>query len=180
MPGCIFDTSCLINACAAAPLETWLPRLGVGFLVPVAVQRELLYLRGEDAQGKPKREPIELQRYVDLGILGVAEPSSAKEFEFYVGYARELDDGEAMALALARSRALRLSSDDRKAIRLAREAGVAVYDTPDILKSWWDKGAATPEDLSRALENIRRHALYMPPKDHPLRNWWIEHSVGGA
>jgi hypothetical protein len=134
----VLDACCLINLSAADALDTWLGDIGLNWMLPEAVVDEALFLRcassGFSDHSKPEsaesaREPILLEQHIQNGLLTVIRPETEEEVVAYVTFAHELDDGEAMALAIAQTRGWQLATDDRKAIRLAGEAGVPVLTT---------------------------------------------------
>jgi len=45
-------------------------------------------------------------------------------------------------------------TDDRKALRLAAELGVAVLTTPDIMKRWVDRMNPTEAETRAALQDV--------------------------
>jgi predicted nucleic acid-binding protein len=95
--------------------------------------------------------------------------------ELYVDLAARLDDGEAMALAIAKARRWWLSTDDCKARRLAGDLGVKVLTTPEILKRWADAAHPAPVEIGDMLQNIERRARFAPADNDPLHGWWRRH-----
>jgi hypothetical protein len=96
------------------------------------------------------------------------------ELAAYVAFAAELDDGEAMALAIARCRGWQLATDERKAIRLAGEVGVPVLTTPAVLKRWVDVLGPSGTEVGAALSAIRDRARFLLSGRDPLCDWWME------
>jgi predicted nucleic acid-binding protein len=88
-----------------------------------------------------------------------------------------LDDGEAMALAIARTRGWQLATDDRKAIRLAGEAAVPVLTTPGVMKRWADQLGPSTAEVSSALIAVRERARFSPSGRDPLCEWWTERMI---
>ncbi|MBM4036372.1 MAG: hypothetical protein FJ291_31945 [Planctomycetes bacterium] len=168
----IIDTCCLINLVAAGHMGDWLPLLGWRWHVPSAVTGEALFLRGTDAAGKPVKEPVDLRPLTADGTLGVCEADSGQEKALYVLLAAELDDGEAVALALAKCRNWLLATDDKKCRRLAAELGAAVLTTPELMKRWADAASPGPAELAAALRRIEGRARFMPTHDSPMHDWW--------
>jgi hypothetical protein len=78
-----------------------------------------------------------------------------------------------MALAIARCRGWQLATDDRKAIRLAGEAGVPVLTTPAAVKMWVDRLGPSASEVGTALSAIRDRARFLPG-GRPLCDWWME------
>lgn len=169
----IIDACCVINLAAADAFETWLPRLGLQWMVPQAVVDEALFLRVLDEHGDPGRELIDLGRFIACGLLDVVVPESDDELAAYVAYAIDLDDGEAMALCLAKSRGWTLATDDRRALVLAESASVPVLGTPDILKRWVDSETPDPPLIAETLFRIKQRARYLPGPRSPLFDWWM-------
>ena len=107
----ILDASTLINLAASGCVQELIRALGDRVLVCRYVkERECLYVRTADGTGT---EPLEIQRWVDDGIIEQCELGVDEEEDF-VNYAAQIDDGEAMCLAIARSRQLVIVTDDRK------------------------------------------------------------------
>src|SRR5207253_9741345 len=83
----------------------------------------------------------------------------------YVEYARQLDDGEAMSLALVRSHGFVLATDDRKARRvLAATANNArLISTAGILRQWAERQQVSRERLRDTLRSVTTRAKFIPP-----------------
>ncbi len=176
------DACCLIKLAAADALDPWFGDLGLAWKLPEAVLNEALFLRvAPDAvasgpgweHGDNAREPILLGQYIDSGLLTVVRPETDAELAGYVALARELDDGEAMALAVAQTRGWQVATDDRKAIRLAPEAGISVRSTPAIVNRWVDRSTPSPAEIRSALVAIRDRARFLPSPRDPLCDWWM-------
>jgi len=179
----VVDACCLINLAAANALNTWLGDLGLRWMLPEAVLGEALFLRcprddaaerGDSPQTDTVREPILLQPQITHRLLTVVRPASDAELAVYVAFARELDDGEAMALAIAQARGWLIATDDHKAIRLAGEAGVPVLTTPAVMRRWADELGPSDAEISAALLAIRERARFLPGGRDPLSEWWIK------
>jgi hypothetical protein len=174
----VLDACCLINLAAASALDTWLGDLGLRWMLPQAVRSEALSMRsvGTEAVAPDalRRQPLLLDQAIDSGLLTVVQPDNDAELTAYVDLAAELDDGEAMALAIARCRGWQLATDDRKAIRLAGEFGVPVLTTPTVLKRWADQLSPPPAEIRAVLIAIRDRARFLPGGRDPLCDWWME------
>jgi len=169
----VVDSSCLINLCAAGDLATILPPIGLRFVVPPAVKDEVHHLRrrsGVDAV----LEAIDLRGAIDAGLIGVCDLESERETELYVEFAAALDDAEAMCIAIAAARHWMLAADDRRALRIAVENGVAMITTPELMRRWAENSSASAESVRTALENIEAAARYVPPRDSPEIRWWTK------
>jgi hypothetical protein len=179
----VLDACCLINLAAADALDNWLGELGLRWMLPEAVLAEALCLRrgaehaaDDDPSSTPNPacEPILLDPHIAQGLLTVVRPETDTELAAYVAFASELDDGEAMALAVARCRGWQLATDDRKAIRLAAEAGVAVLTTPAVVKRWVEEQSPSAAAIGAAMIAIRDRARFLPGGRDPLCDWWME------
>jgi len=178
----VLDACCLINLAAASALDPWLGDLGLRWMLPRAVRAEALSLRGTDAEvAAPdalRRRPLLLDQAIDSCLLTVVQPENDAELTAYVDLVAELDDGEAMTLAIALRRGWQLATDDRKAIRLAGESGVPVLTTPMVLKRWADQLSPSSDELRAALIAIRDRARFLPSGRDPLCDWWMERMRG--
>jgi predicted nucleic acid-binding protein len=160
------DTCTLINVLASGVAEILLQQLSAERLISEAVSRESLFLRSALVGQPPQR--IDLNPFIHAGYLKVCQAETVDEEELYVHLASELDDGEAMSVAISVSRGHALATDDRKATRLAKQLGLLyIYSTPDIIASC--SGINLPEVLGA----IEFRARFVPALDHPLRDWWV-------
>jgi predicted nucleic acid-binding protein len=174
MSDSIIDACCLINFYAVERREHWLTQLGLRWHIPRSVCSEALYLRDTDADGNRINQPIELQPLIDGNVLHLCHADEPREKQLYIELVTTLDDGEAMALALAACRGWILATDDRKARILAEELDVTVLTTPDVMKLWVDKTAPAQEHITNALRAIRDRAKFLPPHSSPLYSWWMQ------
>ncbi len=159
------DTSSLINVLASGFAELLLEQLAPERWVAENVSRESLFLRSALANTPPER--IDLDPLFRSGHLRLCQAETAEEEELYVQLAAELDDGEAVSLAIAVRRGYALVTDDRKAIRLAQEFGVLdIFGTPEVVH------ACAGIDHRKVLEAIEVRARFSPAANHPLRSWW--------
>ena len=180
MDDVIVDACCMINLYAAGELRRRLSLLGGRWYVPTVVMVEALYVHIEQTDGTIEKSPIELQPYVDDGTLLSCTVESAEELELYVDLATWIGDGEAMALALAiaKSRGWKLSTDDRKASRIADRLSVSVLTTPELIKRWADSATASCDELRDTLRLIEDRAKFLPATSHPLYSWWRDSADG--
>jgi len=89
-----------------------------------------------------------------------------------VRYAQVVDDGEAETIAVAELRKLQMISDDAGALRLASQIDMKVTTTLELIQAW--SLGESPEVIRSALASLRRRANYAPPRNHPLRRWFLE------
>lgn len=135
-------------------------------MVSDAVLRESLYLRALDPTSPPER--VDLSQLIESGLLRVCSTETSAEESLYVELASELDDGEALSLALSLSRGFGLATDDRKATRIAKERGIVeIFGTPEILQ------ACPGIEVSEAIRLIEYRARFSPASGASLRDWWL-------
>src|ERR1019366_1772259 len=139
-------------------------------MVCPAVSEESLYLRPFEAEGRP--EPVDLQKLIAAGILTPCQMEEGTEVDLYVAYAEDLDDGEAMSLAVAQSRHLALVTDERKALRLARENApeLSLITTTEIIHTWAE--GKEPSEVIAVVHSILTRARFRPADSDPLAPWW--------
>jgi hypothetical protein len=137
------------------------------------VKNESIYLRARDLNAPP--EAVKLDGYLESNHLTVFELSSDEEKELYVDYATQLDDGEAMSLALVYSRGFRLASDDSKARRLFAEEiedAKRLLSTAQILKEWSEKAGMNAANLKQLLTDVSRRGRFFPNSGDTHFDWW--------
>ncbi len=172
----ILDTCVLINVLASGETAAILGSLGVDCYVCAAVSGESIHLRSETIPGH--REPIVLAPLFASGALHLCDLEGQTEEELYVGYAADLDDGEAMSLAISQSRGYRLATDERKTRKLVQEIGlgVALLTTTKILRIWAERKKPAPAALATTLQRISSRARFVPSPDDPNYAWWLANS----
>jgi predicted nucleic acid-binding protein len=146
---------------------------GYQFGICSVVKNESIYLRATDLNAPP--EEVKLDAYLESNRLTVFELSRDEERELYVDYAAELDDAEAMSLALAHSRGFSMASDDRKARRLfTEEIGdlKRLLSTSRILKEWSEKAGLNPVELKQVLTEVSRRGRLFPNSGDTNFEWW--------
>ena len=169
----LLDACVLINLCATDRLEEISRCVPGGFSVAAAAREEALFLRDPGDIVHPLK-PLVLDPFFDQGVLHLL-PMEADEETLFVNIAAELDEGEAMSMAIAIERNLDLAADDRKAIRLFTKFGGdpnRLWTTLSVVRMWADAAALSVEELGRAARAIRDRARYLPAPNHPLYSWW--------
>jgi predicted nucleic acid-binding protein len=137
------------------------------------VKNESIYLRATDLNAPP--EEVKLEAFLESNRLTVFELSSDEEKELYVDYATQLDDGEAMSLALVYSRGFSMASDDRKARRLfTEEIGdlKRLLSTSQVLKEWSEEVGMNTADVKQILTDVSRRGRFFPNSADPYFEWW--------
>lgn len=146
---------------------------GYQFGICSVVKNESIYLRATDLNAPP--EEVKLDAYLESKHLTALELSSDEEKELYVDYATQLDDGEAMSLALVYSRGFSMASDDRKARRLfTEEIGdlKRLLSTSQILKEWSEKARMNTAEVKQVLTDVSRRGRFFPNSGDAHFDWW--------
>ena len=172
-PVAILDACVLINLLATGRAQDIMSESRYQFGICSVVKNESIYLRATDSSAPP--EEVKLDPYVESNRLTVHELSGDSEKELYVDYAAELDDGEAMSLALVYSRRFSMASDDRKARRLFLEEIPdlnRLLSTSQILKEWSEKVGLDPATLKQMLIEVSRKGRFFPNSGDPHFVWW--------
>jgi predicted nucleic acid-binding protein len=164
----IMDASSIINIAASGHAKEIMAIVSEQvFVCSYVREKECLYLRSVDADSV---ETIQLAEWQQAGILQDCELTALEEEQFLV-YASQVDDGEAMSLAIARARGFTLITDDRKAQRLATADGIALLTSPQILHAW--AAGQHPPIVSEVLRAVESRARYRPSEGDPLNPWWL-------
>jgi len=140
----------------------------------VVVEKESFYLRPDDPQ-EELFDSIKLDPLISSGILTICDVEGTHEATLYVDYAGQLDDGEAMSLAIAESRGYSLATDDRKARRIFLEAvgdSKKLISTSDLVRNWAETQSISAARVKAVLNGIRSRANFFPPRKDPNNTWW--------
>lgn len=175
MPSAVIDACCLIDLFASGHVEAILRAGGFDWHVPIAVQDEFRFVRQRDPADPTKLISVaaDLSPLIATGIFTVCKPENESELELFTRRAVQFrSDGEAMCLALAESREWLIVTDDRKAIRVAKEAGLTVLSCPQLVKTWSDRAHPDRATLVQALQDIELFAQFVPNPAMPESQWW--------
>jgi predicted nucleic acid-binding protein len=170
----VLDTSVILNLVATGHAEAILQNLQAHCLVSTAAAQEVIYIRADDPA--QLAQPVSIDPWIDSKLVAIVSPEGPQEEELYVQFASELDDGEAMSLAICHVRGCILATDDRKARRLARSltpTAVTVLSTAEILYFWATQTAIDAESLRETIQAVERRARFLPPEGDPFRPWWL-------
>lgn len=176
-PSAAIDACCLIDLLASGEMEAILGTSGFAWQLPSAVQGEVRYHRQHDPAkpGKIVMVPADLTQLIALALLTVCDPATQKELDRYTHYAALFrSDGESMCLALAEQRGWVVATDDRRAIRVAQQAGLSVVSCPQLVKAWADATTPNPSTLARILQDIQVLAQFKPNPSMPEYQWWVD------
>ena len=169
----LVDTCTLINLEASGESELLLAALSPTCLLCEAVSRESIFLRAEQRDQPPQK--IDLASFFHRGLLSPCQAQSPEEEALYVALAAELDDGEALSLAISSARGFGLATDDRKARRIAADLGsVPLFSTAEIVHAVESLGA---ERIAEMIRRIEFRGRFMPHPSMPLSDWWTAHRL---
>lgn len=169
----IVDACCLINLFASGK-ERSIFRACAELWVPTQVQNEALRIRriDEDDPEKLVSQDIDVGAAIAKGYIHSCSFEGQDEWNAFVGFAMQLDDGEASCLAIALSRGWTVATDDRKARRIAYENGISLISTPELIQRWVDATAASEATVAEVLKRIEHFAKFQPRRSDPLYGWW--------
>jgi predicted nucleic acid-binding protein len=173
----ILDACCVLNFCASGQFLAILKSLPAEIVVTTVVQeRELNTL--QSLKEEENDAVLEFETAITQGLLKVVDFESEEEEESFVNYAAILDDGEAATFAIAVNRKWAVATDDKRAILFIKKenTNIQILSTSEIIKHWSAIEKPDSSILSHVLNAIRIKGHYVPPKDDPLRNWWINAS----
>jgi len=171
----ILDACCIINLYASRHFGNILEAIPSSVAVATYIREEALKIYGgPDEYVMQKEEQIDLQPFIDRGLLLPVSPETEAENVTYVNFATSLDDGEAITGAIAVHRNWAIGSDDRRAISFfAKEAPhLQRISTLELLKHWVDTTGLPADVVCNVLRNVRIRAKYVPHSRHPLYYWW--------
>lgn len=179
----ILDACCIINLYASGEMGNILKCISKSVAVAAYVRNEeaLKIYSGFEGDITQKYEQIDLQRFIDWGLLIVVSPETEAENTTFVNFALSLDDGEAITGAIAFHRNWSIGSDDRKATSffMLNTPHLQVITTPELIKYWVDTANPPFDVVCQALNQIRTRARYEPNLRHKLYLWWQKYKVSG-
>jgi hypothetical protein len=177
MPDAAIDACCLIDLLVSGNAEAILRASALTWHLPSAVKEEVQYIRQHDpAQpGQIVKVPVDLSSLTASGVLSACDPVNQQELDRFTHYATMFrSDGEAMCLAIAEQRGWFVATDDRKAIRVAQQAGMTVVSCPALVRAWADANGPDQSTLHRVLQDIEALAQLKPNLTMPLYQWWVD------
>jgi hypothetical protein len=173
----LIDACCLIDLLVSGQGEAILRASASAWQLPAAVGAEVRYLRQYDPTqpGSYLAVSADLSPHLASGLLVPCQPDDPGEQTRFVHYAaRFRSDGEAMCLALAECRGWPLATDDRKAIRVATQAGLSVISSPQLVRAWADVARPDSATLIQVLSDIQTLAHFRPNASMPESGWWFK------
>jgi hypothetical protein len=169
----------LLDACVALnllasgiDLSDLAAAANVRLLMTSVVVSEMLWLDPLDPADPRERFDSDALTARGVVLVELDEVESAR----FVDLARDIDDGEASTIAVAVHRALRVATDDRKALRLATSQSppIEVVRTTELVRRWAEVSGADAERVTQVVRSIQTRSSYFPPRDDPQLNWWTE------
>ena len=173
----ILDCCSLLNLYAGWGNLAALRQLDHTWHICEAVLNESEYTREFDQDQKPIAVPLDMRTLIDGRQIISVRPETEAEFNDYVDFAQDIDDGEAQALSIAKHRHFILLTDDNKATRIARrpDVDVTTITTVHVLKEWAERAAIEREALRHIVRRIQVLAHFTPRRDSPDFAWWESH-----
>lgn len=175
-PQIILDACCAINLYQSGKMGEILRSLHASITITTHVyEEEVLGIQDTFEEGVIQMdEKIDLQPFIDCGLLALTSLESEVEEIAFVNFAATLDDGEAITGAIALARNWAIATDDRKAINFLMRTvpAVPIVSTLELLQHWVETTCPSREIVQTALRNIRTRARYEPGQNHPLYIWW--------
>ncbi len=175
MPAIILDACGTLNLYASGRFLAILTSFPRDWYLPVAVEREAQTIRQPDPADPENllTVPIDLVPAIDGGLLKRCDCEGEAEIALYVQLAAQIDDGESMGFAIAQCRGWSVLTDDKKARRIARELGVPVLSTTEVMKQWAEAARPSAKELAQILQAIERFANDRPRPGAVEYEWWV-------
>ena len=171
----LLDACAVVNLWACRRMAEIVPVVDGRVAVAEVVRQEARYvLAGGAGPEALEREPIDLAALITAGALDVIMPGNDDELMTFIDLTRQLDDGEAMTLAIALHRSGVVMTDDRKAIRVANEIGVPMLTSLELVKRWSELASIARIELRGTLGDLRERGRIEPSRQHSLRMWWMD------
>jgi hypothetical protein len=173
--GWVWDASGFISLLATRRVREILSALGASsYIVKEVRAQEILFIRPfPDDEPSDYRIEEDIRDLMDAGLLTEIELDEI-EIERFIGFAAEIDDGEARSMAAAVERGLHLITDDRPAVKLGKSLPrpLTILMTPEWVKRWSDISNPDPSVVTEVIKRIQISARYRPRSSHPLKAWW--------
>ena len=169
----ILDTCALLNLIATGVIQEILSVIAQNSIICVLVQNESRHLRKEDDISE--KENVDLEPLINSKVIQLCDFETPDEQQLFVNLAVDLDDGEAMSVAIALSRNWYLATDDKPARRLFTENSHnnrLLTSTSDLIKEWAEKENIDDLAIKPILLKVERKASFRPPKSDVNLQWW--------
>jgi predicted nucleic acid-binding protein len=173
----VIDACCLIDLLVSGHVAAILRSIGHTWHLPDAVRAEIQFIRQHDPArpGSFVSTQVDFSHHLNSGLLTVCQPPDTHEQSRFVQYAAQFrSDGEAMCLAIAESRSWSIATDDRKAVRVAQQAGLTVLSCPALIEAWADTTRPNATTIFQVLTDIQTLAQFRPNSTMPASAWWFK------
>jgi hypothetical protein len=173
----ILDACCIINFYASGRMGDILASIPRSVTVAA-------YVRYHEAQavytadGGGGQEAIDLDLYVDQGLLHIVDLETTAENANYINFAAYLgDDGEAITGAIAVERNWAIGTDDGAATKFFRQRcpQLQIISSLELIKHWAETAHVGSTELGHALQLVKIRGRYQPHARHLLYPWWQAH-----
>jgi predicted nucleic acid-binding protein len=170
----LLDACCLLNLYASGRFQEIAETFLQLTIADYVVQKEALFIRKRNVNTETDdREKVELGPFISSGLIRVISINSKDENERYIDLASELDDGEAITIALALHNHYTIATDDRKALRvISNMSSITSISTLEIVKKWSDRKKIQDTEIKQILLNMLFCASYQPGEREPQYSWW--------
>ncbi len=178
----ILDASCVISLFASKKMGDILESIPKSITVAAYVRdKEALWVYdGPDDNITQAKEPIDLQPFIQRGVLTIVSLDSETEENTFIDFATVLDDGESITGAIAVHRRWAIATDDKKAIKffMRQTPSLQIITTLELVKYWIDTIQPTHDIALAAIRNMQLRAGYNPDNKHPGYSWWQSYKGG--
>lgn len=169
----LLDACAVMNLYATRHMREIVATIDGPVAVVDVVAREAQFVwRGGTGDDAREREQVDLQPFLDDGLLSVILSDDEDELLTFIDLTTVIDEGEAMTAAVAIHREWVVVTDDRKASRELAARGVSLRTTLDLVQAWHEAAGIPDAVLREALADLRQRGNYELAKAHPLREWW--------
>jgi predicted nucleic acid-binding protein len=171
-PLILLDTCCLLNLYASGIFKDILELYPKQFaVVDYILEKEALFIR-KNKDDIEEFEKIDLEPYIASQQIKVLSINNM-ELETYIDYASELDDGEAITIALAIHRYGIVATDDHKALKIISQIlSLRAMSTLEFIKHWSNANKKPINEIRDTLINMLEGANYYPGDRDSLFEWW--------
>jgi predicted nucleic acid-binding protein len=172
----LLDSCQLLNLYATRRIKEIIRALGRRvFVTNYTVAREAKWVgSGRVADPTSDVEWVEVKPLLEDGVISLTEITGEDEADLYIELAAVMDDGEAIAGAIAISRGMHLGTDDRRARAKFRKRvpPLVTVTTSDLILTWATERKVSASDVAGTLRLIRERARFIPGSEDPLAEWW--------
>ena len=123
------------------------------------------------------RTEVDLSPLFANNSLVLCKLETEAEYESYLYFAEQLDDGEAEALALGFSRGWVVATDDKKAVRLAKEHGINTISTIQIILQWAKMNRIGKKELQEIMISVQHLASFIPSPSSFGYDEWVRYGM---